>query len=237
MAEESAKLAAPYVPFSTFQTALNFLKSHGVPTRVDRSALPELSGVAQGQVLGAFQFLGLIDEKGTPKDLASLAVDDAKVKPVLAEVLKRSYAEVFATGLDNASPSEFHAAMQNYKVTGATLTRAKSFFLKAAQFAEVSLSRHLTRKTRGGARRRTNGATRKRRTSGTKQSASDTTVGKKPRTPDTAMKEIRLPVVGGTLTLSGTFNAFDLVGEERELIYDIVDKMNAYGNKTKEASA
>ncbi len=235
MAEESAKLAAPYVPFSTFQTALNFLRSHGVPTIVDRSALPELSGVAQGQVLRAFQFLSLIDANGKPEDLASLAVDEDKRKPVLAEVLKRSYAEVFATVLDNASPSEFDAAMQKYKVSGDTLRRAKSFFLKSAHFAELPLSKHLTRKTRSSTGRRGNSTARGRKVSAKKKEIGSEKPADQSQQGE-AMKEISLPVVGGNLTLTGTFNALHLESEERGLIYKIVDLMTAYERKTEKAS-
>ena len=42
------------------------------------------------------------------------------------------------------------------------------------------------------------------------------------------MKTIQLHGVGGTLTVSGTFNPFGLVGKERELVYLIIDKMNEY---------
>ncbi len=42
------------------------------------------------------------------------------------------------------------------------------------------------------------------------------------------MKTIQLHTVGGTLTVSGTFNPFGLIGKERELVYSIIDKMNEY---------
>lgn len=229
------QLAPPYVPFSTFQTALSYLRTHSVPTKVDKSTFPEMSGTARGQVLGAFEFLGLIDKENNPQPpLHGLAVDESERKKPLAEVLRQAYPTVFAIGLKNASPSQFNEAMSAFSVTGATLTRAKSFFLKAAQFAEIPLSSHLTRKTRA----RANGTPRKR-----KQKVVKTTEVEKPPSPPgspdsgTDVKQIRLPQVGGQLTLSGTFNAFQLVGEERELIYQIVDLMTAYEEKTKEASA
>ena len=47
------------------------------------------------------------------------------------------------------------------------------------------------------------------------------------------MKTVSLPNVQGTLTISGTFNAFGLTGEERKLVYDIIDMMNAFETKIK----
>ena len=40
-----------------------------------------------------------------------------------------------------------------------------------------------------------------------------------------AMKVIQLRMAGGSLTLSGTFNPFELVSTERELVYSIIDLM------------
>jgi hypothetical protein len=48
------------------------------------------------------------------------------------------------------------------------------------------------------------------------------------------MKTITLPKAGGSLTISGDFNWFQLVGEERELVLGIIDKMAAFeGRETK----
>lgn len=47
------------------------------------------------------------------------------------------------------------------------------------------------------------------------------------------MRTISLPVAKGTLTLSGSFNPFQLIGEERDLVYQIIDKMNEYEQKAK----
>ena len=47
------------------------------------------------------------------------------------------------------------------------------------------------------------------------------------------MKEIELPNAGGKLTLSGTFNPFELTGNERELVFKITDSMSEFESKTK----
>ena len=42
------------------------------------------------------------------------------------------------------------------------------------------------------------------------------------------MKTVSLRGTAGELTLSGTFNTFDLDGAERKLVYDIIDLMKKY---------
>jgi hypothetical protein len=50
-----------------------------------------------------------------------------------------------------------------------------------------------------------------------------------------AVKTVKLGDTGGTLTLSGTFNPLELDGDERKLVYDIVDLMKQYEQKAKTA--
>jgi hypothetical protein len=42
---------------------------------------------------------------------------------------------------------------------------------------------------------------------------------------------IQLPIVKGTLTLSGDFNAFDLIGDERALVFSLLDLMQDFEAK------
>jgi hypothetical protein len=42
---------------------------------------------------------------------------------------------------------------------------------------------------------------------------------------------IQLPTANGSLTLSGTFNAFDLVGDERALVFALLDLMQDFESK------
>jgi hypothetical protein len=42
------------------------------------------------------------------------------------------------------------------------------------------------------------------------------------------VKTVTLRLAGGKLTLSGTFNPLELEGDERKLVYGIVDLMKAY---------
>ncbi len=62
---EAGRPVVPYVPFKTFLTALDALEA-GLPNQLDRSVWPSYSGAIQGQLLGAFRFLGLMDEGNCP---------------------------------------------------------------------------------------------------------------------------------------------------------------------------
>ena len=42
-----------------------------------------------------------------------------------------------------------------------------------------------------------------------------------------------LPNAGGHLTLSGTFNLFELTGVERALVFEVIDKMMELEEKTR----
>lgn len=52
-----------------------------------------------------------------------------------------------------------------------------------------------------------------------------------------AMRTVQLPRAGGSLTLSGDFNPFELSGDERTLVYDIIDKMNEFASKAAAVSS
>ena len=47
---------------------------------------------------------------------------------------------------------------------------------------------------------------------------------------------VELPGAKGTLTLSGRFNAFDLVGDERALVFALLDLMQDFEAKQKKAA-
>ena len=42
------------------------------------------------------------------------------------------------------------------------------------------------------------------------------------------MKTITLPNSGGTITLSGNINVFELVGAERDLVFALIDTMRKF---------
>src|ERR1035438_4170243 len=143
-----------YLPFTTFRWALQSLRTHGLPERVDRTAWASRSGGEQSQLLSGFKFWGLIDSGTSTQPVLRQLVDapenSQQEKEILGTVLRQGYAKVFELDLKTATIGQVQEKIGSYGPTGATRKRAARFFLKAAQYCGVDLSSRLT----GGLRSR-----------------------------------------------------------------------------------
>jgi hypothetical protein len=221
-----------YLSFKTFQSAIQSLRTHGLPNRLDRTAFGSRSGAEQTQILSAFRFLGLSDDKDNTQDslkaLVGLQEGSTEEKQHLAAILKQQYANAFALQLEAATPAQLDKAIGDYGTTGATKDRAVRFFIKAAEHCGIKLSSRLTaRKPRSASTVSGNGEDDSAAETGSQrrrrkvEPLTQTTAG-------SAIKSITLPGVNGTLTISGNFNFFGLVGDERKLVFDIIDLMDGF---------
>jgi hypothetical protein len=155
------------------------------------------------------------------RNLVSVAEGTADEKAILAALLKERYANIIALNLDAATPAQVNKAIADYGAGGSTTSRSVRFFLKAAEYCGMKLSPRLTaRKPRSPSSSNEDGEARKRKNANT-----DVPV---PPSSGSSFKTVELPDVGGELTVSGTFNFFDLSGAERELVFGIIDKMKAF---------
>jgi hypothetical protein len=240
-----------YLSFTTFQSAVQSLRIHGLPDKLDRTAWQSRSGTEQGQIIGAFKFLGLIDENDRTepglKSLADVREGSEAEKEILSELLKAKYLKLFELDLKTATPGQVAAAVGSYGPTGATRDRAVRFFLKAAHYCGIPMSSRLTAGMRTrlaadsdasaeenapAAAQPTPARPRRRR----RIAVPENTERHDERLSGSAVKTISLRETTGTLTLSGTFNPFDLDGEERKLVYEIIDLMKRYEQKKETAS-
>jgi hypothetical protein len=227
-----SKAVPVYLSFKTFQSAVQNLRTHGLPTVLDRSAFGSRSGGEQTQILSAFKFLGLIDDANKTQPvlnkLVGVAEGSADEKGILLSILKQRYANAFALNLEAATPVQLDKAIADYGAGGSTKGRSIRFFLKAAEYCGAKLSARLTaRKPRSASSSGNEGESKKRKNVDSVTPAA---------TNDGAqLKTVTLPNVNGTLTVSGTFNFFDLVGEERTLVLGIIDLINAFAKKTEDA--
>ncbi len=174
--ETEKKVAAPYLPFSTLLTALDHLKGlNGVPNKVTNDVFPTLSNQAKTQLLSAFRFLDLIDENGIPKGelLSDLAMKDAERKDLIRKLVETRYADIAGLDFAKITPSQLEEHLSNprYNVSGDTRKKAKTFLLKAAQYAGFTVSPLLTKITRN----RNKSATKRSNSNNGKASANNNT--------------------------------------------------------------
>ncbi len=153
MSENEKKTAAPYLPFSTFLTALDHLKGiGGIPNKVTSDVFPTLSHQSKAQVLSGFRFLGLIDDEGVPQGdmLSDLALKDSERKTLIRSLIELSYPDIVALDFAKITPSQLdqHLSGDRYNISGDTKKKAKTFLLKAAQHAGFVVSPLLTKITR-----------------------------------------------------------------------------------------
>jgi hypothetical protein len=234
--DQPRRKPAPYLAFATFTNALDNVAAHGVPNVIDRSSFPSFSGAAVAGTLSAFRFFGLISDEGKPlPSLHDLAVDKERRKENIRALLEKHYAPLIALDLSRSTPSEFDGAFssETFNVSGDTRTKAKTFFLKAAQFADISISKLLLNKVRVSP---SNKRSKRVKTNGVGERNTATGAVQQRYTPPTeGMKTIQLDS-GGTLTLTATVNVLALTGRDRDFVFKLIDLLNGYeaGNGAKQ---
>jgi hypothetical protein len=150
------KWVPPYISFRTLLNLFERMESSGVPPRIDRSYLENLSGGYQTQVMATLKALDLIEDDGTVRPvLTALATDRASRKGAVAELVRRFYPEPVRLGSVNATRAQLEDVFKKYEITGATLRKAIAFFLHAATFAEIPLSPYFGKVSPGTATRKT----------------------------------------------------------------------------------
>lgn len=226
MADE--KQAAVYVSWLTFKNALEGLVQ-GIPNQIDRSTFPGLSGGVQSQLFAAMKFMGLTNEDGKPTaTLETLAVaDEAERKEKLKQILRERYADLFALDLLKTTPNQLTETMgSSYGVSGDTRGKAVRFFLSAASYVGVPMSRLFKVP---GASTVSNGAPRKKRklspkVVGVTHNLEDEEEEQKPSGTSRAVT-LRS---GGTLTLAASLDLFQLTPADRNFVFELIDKLEAY---------
>jgi hypothetical protein len=116
-----------------------------------------MGGDAKTHVLNAFRFFGLTDEKGNPQPLLSeLALNKETRKQTLRKILKERYPNVSESDLGTMTIPQLDSKLGDkaYNVSGGTRQKARSFLIKAAEFAGIPLSGLLTSKGPRGPRQK-----------------------------------------------------------------------------------
>ncbi len=139
-----AKLAPPYFPWNAFDSILQRMAIEEPPTRIDKSYLETQSGAMQTAILAGLRWLGLIDEGGrlTEAFKQLVQVDDAQRKQAVGDLLRSRYGLIVEMGTTNATQLELEEAFKaQFDSQGETRRKAVAFYLKAAQYAGMPVSR------------------------------------------------------------------------------------------------
>jgi hypothetical protein len=220
---------AAYLPFKTFLSAIETLE-HGLPKKIDRTIWRSQSGITQSQIMMALRFFGLLNDQDEPTAALQRLVDQKdKRKEMVGSLLRHSYRSIIEHDLTKMTPKMLDEAMEEYNVSGDTKRKAVAFFLRAAKFAEVPMHPLLAAQIRNTA-----GAGKRRKKAAAKPSMKGHYVaniggvaGVAHDSPRGSTKTVRMSG-GGYITLSISADPFTLPAEERQFVFDLIDKLQKY---------
>jgi hypothetical protein len=134
----------PYIAFRTFLNLVERMEREGVPARIDKTYLDNLAGGYQGQVFTALRSLGLMGEDYKVLTPLRDLVEKPEHRPMLVGLMvERTYPYAVALGVDATHGQLEEAFKENAPTLGtAARTKAITFYMHAAKFAGMSLSKH-----------------------------------------------------------------------------------------------
>jgi hypothetical protein len=135
----------PYTSFTTLTNTLDRMREEGgPPSRLDGSYLSNYAGGTRYAFLAALKSLGLVDDEGKPTPTLTELVgaqDEKRQREIVGDVLRQHYMDALSLPA-NATQAQLEAVFRNYGIGGSTLRKAIGFYLAAARFADVTVSRH-----------------------------------------------------------------------------------------------
>jgi hypothetical protein len=232
MAEDTKKVAAVYVGWTTFKNALDQL-SQGLPHFINKDVFEKQSWGVQAQLMSALKFLGLIGVGGVPTpSLIALAVpDEEERKKELEKIIRERYADLFALDLSRVTPSQLLQQINAvYGNGGDTRDKAMRFFLGALGYLGIPVSRFVkVPKTGGG-----NGGTPRKRRKGNKakqEKVDEPLTTTPPARGAGTTKAIKLETPDALLTLSVTSDFGSLRSADRSFVFGLMNQLDEYEQK------
>ena len=221
----------PYTAFRTVTDIIDRMEQEEPPARIDKSYLDNYSGGYQSIVLAALNNLGFRDESGkVTQRLEDLVKADAeKRKALFADLLHEYYQPVLDLGL-NATQAQLIEAFRELGVNpGDTTRKAVAFFLAAAKFSGIPVSRHwkVPRVPSSGKPRRTTD-TGSGAASGSTGTTTDDENPNPGGSPNSRTVQLRS---GGTIKLQVSVDLFELSPDDQMFVLDLVKKLRDYGDQ------
>jgi hypothetical protein len=133
----------PYVPFRTLTNLVTRMETEGIPKRIDKSYLSNQAGSVQGQVFSALRSLDFMDANKEPTGILRSLVSDGDHRPAhWKRILEDRYGWAVTLGTDATHQQLLEAFRDNApRLSPSTRDRAIAFYLQAAAYAGIPLSR------------------------------------------------------------------------------------------------
>src|SRR2546421_2908220 len=239
--ETEQTTSAPYVPWPTFLTGLDHLANISIPNEIEQKTFTYMNPHNKAQMVSALRFFGLISKDNKPQPLLSDLAHKKERRPeLMRELIETHYPDIVALDFAKMTPTQLENALagKTYNVSGDTRKKAKTFLLRAAKFAGYTPHTLLTKITRN--RRKGAG---KQAAAGDKTGQAEnggTDAGAPPAAPRQddpkgSQKMIQLRR-GGSLSLSLSINLWELKGEDRNFVFELIDKIDAYEEGSKDSA-
>lgn len=133
-------------PWGGFQTFWNFIEQlhehRPVPQVLDRAVMGNRGGSARTELYVALRFFGLIDGDKKPTETLLQLVENPTPENFRPLVDSR-YEQVIALNLTTATPSQVGDRLAEIGSTPSTVTRARTFFLKACELVGIEVGKTL----------------------------------------------------------------------------------------------
>lgn len=138
----------PVPPYLAYKTLKNFLRSlsQGLPSRIDKTVMPSLSGGAQSQILHALKYLNLIEHSGAPtpalEPLVKAQGEEFQAQFALAMRASYPFLRDSAFNLQTTTAGQLDEQFGKL-ASGDTIRKCVTFFLSAAIDNGIPLSPYL----------------------------------------------------------------------------------------------
>ncbi len=138
------QVVPPYVSFKTFSSAISSLADQGIPVQIDRSVLSKYSGGVQSQLMLTFKFFGLTDKDDRPTEKFREYVNASPDQQI--EILGGLLRSCFPKQIENlhhGTIQQLTDSFNDIKAKSSVKEKCIAFFLKAAQEAQLDISKHI----------------------------------------------------------------------------------------------
>jgi hypothetical protein len=151
-------------PWGGFQTFWNFLQQlhehRPVPQVLDRAVMGNRGGSTRTELYVALRFFGLMDDEKRPTPALLDLVENLSPESFRPLVESR-YRPVIDLNLATATPNQVGERLAEIGSTPSTVTRARTFFLKAAECVGIEVGKTLATAPASPPRKRSPRKTRK----------------------------------------------------------------------------